>query len=169
MMASTKPLTAIVERLKAKAKLPNEADHDWIKFPRAVTEVIEAFGICSEAASMMLFGLIATGQVRALDNHQGFIDLDDCTIADLEGKPRFISANQLRSWLRQWSAVPTADRDRVIAEKLRAGEIPGRSIPWKEFCDDVRNKCNGWRGKGKPDWGFGDKQIRRIVSDLMDK
>jgi hypothetical protein len=81
-MASTKPVTAIVERLKAKAKLPNEADHDWIKFPRAVTEVIEAFGICSEAASMMLFGLIATGQVRALDNHQGFIDLDDCAIAD---------------------------------------------------------------------------------------
>jgi hypothetical protein len=168
-MASTKPVTAIVERLKAKARRPNKADHDWVKYPTAVTEVVEAFGISSEAASMMLFGLIATGQVRALDNHQEFIDLDDCTIAELEGKPKFVRADEFRNWLREWSAVPTADRDRVIADKLRSGEFPGRNTTWKKFCDEVRNKCNGWRAKGKPAWGFGDKQIRRIVSDLMDK
>jgi hypothetical protein len=168
-MASTKPITSIVERLKAKVKQPSKADHDWIKFAQAVTEVIEAFGLPGDAASVMLFGLIATGQVRALDKAGQFIDLDSCTIAELEGKPKSVSANELRGWLREWSAAPTTDRARVIADKLRSGEIPGRNITWKEFCDDVRSKCNGWRDKGKPNWGFGDKQIKRICNHLMDK
>jgi hypothetical protein len=168
-MASTKPITAIVERLKAKAKPPNKTDYEWIKFTKAAAEIQEAFGTCPEAAQMTLFGLIATGQVRALDKAEQFIDLDDCTIAELEGKPKFVRADQLRDLLREWSPVPTADRDRVIAEKLRSNQIPGGNTPWKKFCDEVRDKCNGWRAKGEPEWGFSQKQIHRSVNKLMGK
>jgi len=168
-MNSKTPIEAIVERLGAEQKPLNKADHKWIGITKAWVEVREAFGICTEAASVMLDGLVATGQVRALDETKEFIDLDECTIAELEGKPRWVSASELRDWLREWSAAPTADRDRVISEKLRSNQIPGRNVHWKKFCDDVRDKCNGWRAKGRPAWGFGDKQIQRHVKDLMSK
>jgi hypothetical protein len=168
-MASYKRLTEELERLKA-SKLFNKADHDWIKFTEAVDEIVEAFGICSEAASKTLFGLIATGLVRALDKAEQVIDLDECTIAELEGKPKFVSASQLRSWLREWSAAPTGDRMRVIEAKLRSGQIPGRNIPWKQFCNDVRNDCNArLDAKGRPALGFSDKQIQRTVNGLRAK
>ena len=162
------PEEAIIERIVAEGeyKPPNKADHKWIGIMKARTEVMEAFGICYEAASVTVYGLIATGQVRALDETREFIDLDDCTIAELEGKPKRVSATELRALLREWSPAPTADRDRVISEKLRSSQIPGRNVSWKKFCDDVRDKCNGWRAKGKPTWGFSDKQIQRHVKDL---
>jgi hypothetical protein len=39
----------------------------------------------------------------------------------------------------------------------------------KQFCDDVRNACRGWKAKGKPALGFGDKQIQRIVKNLRQR
>ena len=147
-MASTKSVDAIVDRMMAKAKPVN-----WIHVSKAWVEVREAFGISTEAASMLVFGLIATGTIRALDGEQQLIDLDECRIWELEGKPIFVRADELRDWLREWSVAPTADRDRAIAEKLRSGQIPGRNISWKKFCDDLRDKCNGWRAKGKAAWG----------------
>jgi len=157
---------AIIERLGAEQKPLNKADHKWIGITKARPEVMEAFGVCYEAASMVIYGLIASGHVRALDETREFIDLDVCTIAELEGKPRWVSANELRALLRQWSPAPTADRDRVIAEKLRSGQIPGRNISWKKFCDDIRDKCNGWLSNKRPAWGFSYKQIQRQVKDL---
>jgi hypothetical protein len=60
-------------------------------------------------------------------------------------------------------------REAVIAAMIAEGVIPPDTIEWKEFYKRVRDECNGWRGKGKPAWGFGDKQIKRIVGDLRDK
>jgi len=128
------PEEAIIERIVAEGeyKPPNKADHKWIGIMKARTEVMEAFGICYEAASVTVYGLIATGQVRALDETREFIDLDDCTIAELEGKPKRVSATELRALLREWSPAPTADRDRVISEnygvaKSQVATFPGRS------------------------------------------
>jgi hypothetical protein len=163
-MNSKSPLPAIIGRLKA-----SPTKHDWIRFAKAVAEISEAFGIRSEAASMTLYGLVATGIVQALDKAGKFINLDTCTITELEGKPEFVSTNELRSWLREWSAAPTVDRDRVIEKKLRGSQIPGRNIDWKKFCDEVRDGCNGWRAKGRPAWGFSDKQIQRVVNELRSK
>jgi hypothetical protein len=113
----------------------------------------------------MMLGLIATGHVRA-DATKKHVD-HECTAAELQGKSKLIAVDDLRDLLREWSAAPTAGRDRVISMKLRNGDIPGRNIEWKQFCDDVRDDCNGWRAKGKgPAWGFGDKQIKRIVNHL---
>jgi hypothetical protein len=166
-MAFKNPVTAIIERLKAKAKQPSKAGHDWISFAKGVVEVSSALGLSSEVAQMTLFGLIATGEIPASDK-KDLIDIDRCTIAELS-KLAFVSAGELRNWLREQSTSPLSNRDAVIAEKLRAGDVPGRNIPWKQFCDDVRNQCNARRSKGRPVFGFEDKQIQRAVKALKQR
>jgi hypothetical protein len=171
-MNSKNPIEAIVEHgMRKYANRGDKAAHRWISISTALTEVRGAFGISAGAAEVMLNGLVATGNVLALDEAEEVIDLDECRITELEEKPRWISATELRDWLREHSVRPMADRDRVIAEKLRSGQVPGRNIDWKAFCDDVRDKCNGWlsKSKGTTAWGFGDKQIKRIVIDLRSK
>jgi|SRR6516164_7895114 hypothetical protein len=159
----------LVERLKANAKPPRKADHNWITFAAAVGDIAEALSLRSEVAEAILFGLVATGDIRAQDHDDEIIDLNECTIAELSGKPVYVSENELKDWLRKYSAAPTKDRDRVITERLQIGLRPPRNIPWKRFYDDIRSACNGWQGKGdkrKPAWGFSDKQIQRAVKAL---
>jgi hypothetical protein len=115
---------------------------------------------------MLLDGLIATGNVRACDKNDDLIDLDECSIAGLEGKAASVAANELREWVREHSTLPQGSqaRDRLIAQKLQEGINPPRNTPWKTFCNLIRNECNGWVGNGakrKPAIGFGDKQIQR--------
>ena len=157
-----------IERLKA-IKPQAKADLEWLSYAVADNEIAQAFNLRNEATLMLLCGLIATGNVRALDKNGDLIDLDECTIVELEGKPAFVAAEDLRDWLRDHSALPQGARDRVIAQKLRDGINPPRNIPWKPFCDVIRDGCGGWVGNGtkrKPAHGFSDKQIQRAVKDL---
>jgi hypothetical protein len=113
--------------------------------------------------------LIATGYVRALDADRELIDLDECTISELEGKPAYVAAEDLLDWLHEHSTLPQGSRDRLIAQKLRKGINPGRNTPWKPFCNVIRDECGGWVGNGakrRPATGFSDKQIQRAVKDL---
>lgn len=55
---------------------------------------------------------------------------------------------------------------RAVQTRLHRGEMPGRNSPWKTFCDNVRDDCDGWSKGRKPMRGYGDKTIGRIVKDL---
>jgi hypothetical protein len=139
-------------------------------FTKAVTEIADALNVKNDAAAMTLYGLCATGNIRWLGEGGEVIDEDECTIADFNHKPRWVIASDVRSFLTDWSPDPQpSHRHAVIKAKLDEGARPGRTIPWKKFCNEVRDKCNGWRAKGKPTWGFSNKQIQRHVKDLMDK
>ena len=157
-----------LERLKRMGEWKPE--HEWISHVVAQDELAQAFTLPSAVAAMMLDGLIATGNVRARDKNDDLIDLDECSIGGLEGKAELVAANELRDWLRVHSTLPQGSQiRRVITRKLREGFNPPRTIPWKSFCNDVRNECNGWVGNGakrRPAHGFGDKQIQRAVNGL---
>ena len=169
-MTTIKPSAAIMERVRANRRPRTKADFELISRIVAQDELTQAFTLPSAVAAMLLDGLIATGNIRALDKDEKLIDVDECTIADLEGKAELVAANEFRDWLREHSTLPQGSQARrVITRKLREGINPPRTIPWKSFCNDVRNECNGWVGNGakrRPAHGFSDKQIQRAVNDL---
>ena len=163
MKSNGKALRRILATVKAGTKTP-----DWLSFGKAVGEVANTLGLPHEVAQATLFGLIAIGDIRAGDVKGNVIDIDDCTIGELGGKPAFVDWGGLRDWLRKHSTVPTSDRVAVIKEMLRDGDIPGRNVEWKPFYDEVRNRCGGWH-KGRPARGFSDKQIWRDVKALQQR
>ena len=163
-------LKAIVKGLKAKRL--SKADHDWISFDQAVGEVLNAFRLPHEAATMMLYGLIATKNIGVGDRKQHF---EEFTIAELEGKIAFVNGGDLKDWLRQTSSMPLLNRrDAVIKKMLDEGNVPGRggTMKWKPFEDQVRNECNGWVGKGpkrRPAPGFDHRTFQRSVEKLRQR
>jgi hypothetical protein len=56
-------------------------------------------------------------------------------------------------------------RDAAISNRLTRGEQPGSTVPWKQFCDSVRDDCDGWadRKQKRPKRGFGDRTIKRVA------
>ena len=168
-MNSKNAASAIVERMKKKAKNktpPSKA----LTFSEAADEIGKALNIEYEAATMMLYGLCATGNVRWIDNQGKLVDEDECTIAGFYCKPAHILADDVRTCLTDWSPAPQSSRrEAVIAAMIAEGLNPPRNIKWKAFFKRVRDECNGWLSEGKPALGFGDKQIQRIVKDLRSK
>jgi hypothetical protein len=116
-----------------------------------------------------LFGLCATGNVRSFNKHRELIDAEECTIGDFEGRPAFVDASEVRDALIEWSPDPQPlHREAVIRKMLRDGTIR-RNTSWKDIYKLVRDRCNGWiktGGEQKPNKGFGDRQIQRIVNQL---
>jgi hypothetical protein len=47
-----------------------------------------------------------------------------------------------------WLSQQAGCRDAAIRRLLAEGVTPPTNIPWKQFCDRVRDECNGWMGKG---------------------
>jgi hypothetical protein len=136
----------------------------------AAKEIEEALRIPYEAAMTTLYGLCATGNIRWVDGTGEVVEEDQVTIAEFSGKVAYIVADDVRFQLVRWSPQPQqSQRDRVIVRLLAEGHNPPRSIKWKPFCDLVRNNCNGWLKAGAPAFGFGDKQIQRIVKELRSK
>jgi hypothetical protein len=73
-------------------------------------------------------------------------------------------------WLNQQALPQTGSRQAVEHRLIADGSGP-KDIGWKPFCNLVRDKCDGWvtiRGKRKPKWGFGERQIRRDVMGVKD-
>jgi hypothetical protein len=164
-MNSKTAVTAIVGRIKKKASSSSKT----LTFSKAATEIGKALNIKHEAASMTLYGLCATGNVRLVDDQGKVIDEDECTIADFNRKPAFVIADDVRHWLTEWSNVPQSSRrEAVIDAMIAEGLIPPRKISWKMFCKRVRDECNGWL-RDRPAPGFSDKQIQRKFNDLRDK
>jgi hypothetical protein len=146
----------IISNLKSK----RGREPTWITFARATDDIAQALNLPHDASAMMLHGLCATGNVRALNSQHEVIDLDECTIADFEGQHAFIDANALRDCINEWTTAPQRLlRDHAIETRLKAGEIPGRTIPWKSFCDRIRRDCKVTRHSR----GYTDKTISRAV------
>jgi hypothetical protein len=136
---------------------------NWVSFHNGVAEITDTMRIPNEAASMLLHGLCATGNVRCLNDQLDFIDPDECTLTEFSGEAAFIAADDVRHFLAEWSSAP----QRLLMNAEIAKRLP-RRIPWKQFCNEIRDACNGWRGPGKPAWGFGDKQIQRSANRLRE-
>jgi hypothetical protein len=47
------------------------------------------------------------------------------------------------------AALPRrGSKEAVIRRLLAESILPPTDIPWKEFCERVRDECNGWIGMG---------------------
>jgi hypothetical protein len=143
-----------------------------LEFTVAVREISVALSIAYEPARMTLYGLCATDDVRAFDQQGEPVDPDVCTISDFGRMPVWVSTMDVRHHLTEWSQAPLAFREATIEAMLRSNKIPPRGIPWKDFCNTIRDGCNGWLSKGsiakhRPAKGFSDKQIQRITNGLI--
>jgi hypothetical protein len=154
-------VTAIVGRIKK-----SDPHNEPLTFSEAAIEIADALNIKHEAATMTLYGLCATGHIRCLNDRGELIEA-----IDIEGKPAFFRASDVRHFLTEWSEGPQPSRrEAVISTMINEGVNPPRTISWKKFCNDVRDACNArLDAKGRPPFGFGDKQIQRIVKDLRSK
>ena len=138
-----------------------------LSLSEAASELGNALRLKHEAATMTLYGLCATGNIRSLSAEGQVIEEGECTIGNFN--PAFVIASDLQSFLTDWSPDPQPQhRDAVIAEMLKDGLVPGASIPWKEFENKVRNACNGWIGS-RPARGFDHKTIYRTVKRLRNE
>jgi hypothetical protein len=151
--------------------LKEDKPPELITRAKAAHEIADALDIRNnEAASMLLYGLCATGDVRWVDGSGKIIDWDAVTVADFRDKPVYISADDVRDHLLRWSPDPQPKkRADAISKLIKKGLSPPRNIPWKRFCDLVRDACKGWGKAGKPAFGFSDKQIQRAVKALRPK
>jgi hypothetical protein len=84
---------------------------------------------------------------------------------------------QFRQWLN--SALRTGEQKKAgplglhdaVAQLMEEGTQPASTVPWDQFCDLIRDRCNGWKDRKNrvPKRNFSDKTIKRIVSSLKDK
>ena len=172
-MNSKSTLTKLVSNLKNKRKSKGDPSPK-LSFSQAATEIAEALKIENDAATMTLYGLCASRSVRCINDQEEIIDYDECTIAAFSeaSVTASVLADDVRYYLTGWSPDPLPDRRWDVIRKMLAEHNPPRTISWKEFCDRVRDECNGWiktGGKLKPGPGFSQKQIQRIVKDLRAK
>src|SRR6516165_11682216 len=136
-MNSKNAVAAIVGSMKKKA-----SSSKTLTFSDASTEIGKALNIEHEAATMILYGLCATANVRWVDNQGKLVDEDECTIADFYSKPAFVLADDVRSYLTDWSPMPQSSRrEAVIAAMIAEGLNPPRNIKWKAFFKRVRDEC----------------------------
>jgi hypothetical protein len=82
-------------------------------------------------------------------------------------QPKYL--RHLLASLRPQPATPSVklQLSNAIAKRLKAGEKPGHTVPWKTFCRDVCNDCNAWTEDGALKRGFSNKVIQRIVKEQI--
>ena len=139
-MNSNNPLSAIISRLREKKIDPSA--RTWITFSSAVEEIKLAFGLEYEPAVMMLCGLCATGGIACRDKQDRLIE--GCPMGEFwssdEFHPASVEEEGFREWIRAHSSAPQRSAvEPEIVRRLRNGDIPGRNIKWKPFCDEVRH------------------------------
>jgi len=160
-------------REKARALRNSSKAPEWITLNIAIGKVAEALRFHGDLAEAILFGLIASENLRAGNAKGELLNNAEVTISDLYPNLAFVSHSDLQDWLREHSNLPlTRDRDNVIAELLTEGKVPARTIPWKDFDDEVRDRCNGWLGKGpkrRPARGFEHRTIQRSVKARLER
>jgi hypothetical protein len=58
----------------------------------------------------------------------------------------------------------------AIEKLLARGQRAPDDVPWKQFCDDIRDDCGAWIGDRKhrkTKRGFSDDTIERVARKLM--
>lgn len=83
------------EIVRGMKRIDKRAQQDWLTFSDGATEIAKGLGIANEPASMLLYGLCATGNVRCSNNKLQILDPDDYMIADFEGEPAHVAASEL--------------------------------------------------------------------------
>jgi hypothetical protein len=160
--------TITPEARKAALEILNRSpagdETQWLYFDDAVAALARELTQPYAVAQALMCGLCATGEIRCASKGYVFIDPD---IEPMGGaaRPCHISKTDFGDWLHENNLI-SSTRDDEIRRRLRAGERPGQNTPWKEFCGGVRERCRGWKKKGVPTRGFGDKQIQRIVDAI---
>jgi hypothetical protein len=151
--------------------------YDWVLFSYVGAAISITLGLSQGVAERTLRELCAKGDIRSI--RCGLDKEDEAQIikpsewlkaeVDLEGSVLqyvSVSLDDYRYWLRQQKQPEELSaRDTVISKLLQAGECPPDKLPWKEFCDTVRDTANGWTNN-EPSFGFSDKQIQRAVKIL---
>src|SRR5262249_35925419 len=95
------------------------------------------------------------------------VDEDEVTLAKFSGEVVFVNTTDVREQLAEWTARPQPDLLKTkIGKMIADGIVPGHNANWKAICKELRDKCNGWLGDGRPARGFGDRQIQRIFKEL---
>jgi hypothetical protein len=144
-----------------------KAPTEWLLFSEAAAKIEVGLKLANEAATMTLYGLCATGNVRWLDDKQQLIEEDECTIAEFSGKPAYVVTVDVLHFLAEGVPNPKqlqAYRDTLILERIHDGDRPG--IQLYEF---IRGACHvGINRKGQFDQeGFSDKQLGRIAKGFL--
>jgi hypothetical protein len=166
-MASTKPLTTIVERLKASQTKPT----DWLAKDKAADEIAKALNLEWEPALVLLHGLCAMDRVRWLDKKGEIVDSFECVLAKFGSEAvAFVEAADVREQLAEWKTRPQPELLKAkIFQMITDGVVPGRTRKWKAIFKELRDSCNGWLSDGRPARGFGDRQIQRVFKELGSK
>lgn len=150
----------------------DDVREEWLPFYMAVEEIAQAFAVNPDMASMTLYGLCASGEVRSRAKEGGGISPARWAggeVWDGSDLPAItVSASDLRYWLSSQAGPERAMLDQEITKRLRNGQNPPRNILWKQFYDEVRDACNGWKNADRKEhgYGFGDKTIQRAVNRL---
>jgi hypothetical protein len=140
------------------------AETQWLSFNDAVAALARELTQSYAVAQALMCGLCATSEIQCASEGYVFIDPDTEPMG-YAARPLYISKRDFGAWLHENNIV-SSTRDDEIRRRLRAGERPGKNMPWKEFYIGVRDRCRGWKKKGIPAKGFGDKQIQRIVNAI---
>jgi hypothetical protein len=156
------------------------SEEDWISFYTAAREIAERLGMSQAVARKHLRQACAdqliTTMKRPLDPEPMPIEfwtrIDprewstrtvDYDPPDTDGSKTevIIHEDDFRSWIEQRSA-PQSNREAAITKRLRAG-VPGKDLPWKRFCDDVRKDCRA----SLTTRGFTNETIEDITREIM--
>lgn len=135
-----------------------------LDFLKATMTIATTLKVPNELGKLILLGLCASGEIRYRCGDQ-IIEWGEIPVGEFA--PTHVCAEDLLEWFEGYGSRSTIET--AISERLVSGVVPGRTISWKEFCDNVRNACNGWDAKGKPTRGFSDKNIQRIVNEIRRK
>jgi hypothetical protein len=93
-------VTSLINQIAGELKEFNKADYRWATVVEAEDAIADA-GIPVQAVEMQLIGLVATGNVRALDGNGELIDIEECTAIELEDKLRSVCLDDLLYWFRE--------------------------------------------------------------------
>jgi hypothetical protein len=153
-------------------------EEDWISFYTAADEIEEQLGVSQALARKKLrqacadqlittmkapldpdpmpfefWVRVAPHEWRERNVDYDGPDKDGCRIEVM------IYEADYRSWIEP---APQSNREAAITKRLRAG-VPGRDVPWKLFCNDVRKDC----GASITTRGFTDETIENITREIM--
>jgi hypothetical protein len=97
-------LAALTSRLREEPEGPR------ITFEAAANEIADKLKIKYQAATMTLYGLCATGNVRWVDASGETVEEHELTVASFSDKPTLVDADDVRHHLAQWSTLIRSHR-----------------------------------------------------------
>jgi hypothetical protein len=169
------------------------ADTEWRNFHFAAQDITAKLGVSRGISHRMLRELCASGDVRAIlvSYRNGMdprpirlikpsewrtteLDMEDCDLYEEDDEVNEeeengveVSQDDLEYWLAQQAPEtapqPMDRRDEAIALRLRKGEAPPTTMPWKKCYDLIRHDI----GAKPTDHGCSDVTIEKMTRPMM--